>query len=288
VPPGAAHDRKTREELPMSRPDQSITFLRSHGFSVFRFPRASAQPLELMHRDGKDLTRLGTVPDLVTAGDAPVPELRRDASPGIDIEGKETSKVNVAIGLNILGSFIGALGGGKLGLDLAFNNARTVTFQYAGVMEDAVDVLALEKFVKAGRLSPHIPSGTLEKLLDDEVYVVTSVLKTKKILVSAQGDSGSAVKVDLPIIKQAVGGNLKVDGAGAQESRVAFEGDVPVAFAFQAVQLVFDDSGEFLTTQQLPAGDAAARTLSSSRTVRSPGERGPVFLETRGAFVRPR
>ena len=38
------------------------------------------------------------------------------------------------------------------------------------------------------------------------------------------------------------------------ESRVAFEGAVPVAFAFQAVQLVFDDSGEFLTTQQLARG----------------------------------
>ena len=70
-----------------------------------------------MHRDGKDLTRLGMVPDLVTAGEVAPPDVRRDASPGIDIEGKETSKVNVAIGLSILGSFIGALGGGKLGLD---------------------------------------------------------------------------------------------------------------------------------------------------------------------------
>lgn len=115
----------------MSRPDQSITFLRGFGFSVFRFPRASAQPLELLHRDGKDLTRLGMVPDLVTAGEVASPDVRRDASPGIDIEGKESSKVNVAIGLSILGSFVGALGGGKLGLDVAFNKARTVTFQYA-------------------------------------------------------------------------------------------------------------------------------------------------------------
>lgn len=270
----------------MSRPDQSITFLRSHGYSVFRFPRASAQPLELMHRDGKDLTRLGMVSDLVAAGDLALPQASRDASPGIDIEGKETSKVNVAIGLSILGSFIGALGGGKLGVDAAFSNAKTVTFQYAGVMEDAVDVLSLEKFVKAGRISPHVPSGTLEKLLDDEVYVVTSVLKTKKILVSAQGESGSAVKVDVPVIQQAVGANLKVETARAQESRVAFEGAVPVAFAFQAVQLVFDDSGEFLTTQQLPAGDAAARTLSAPRAMQPPETPRPVFLETRGAFVR--
>ena len=50
----------------MSRPDQSIAFLRSYGFSVFRLPRASAQPLGLMHREGKDWTRLGRVADLVT------------------------------------------------------------------------------------------------------------------------------------------------------------------------------------------------------------------------------
>ena len=270
----------------MSRPDQSITFLRSQGFSVFRFPRASAQPLELIHRNGKDLTRLGMVSDLVTAGDVAAPEMRRDTNPGIDIEGKETSKVNVAIGVSILGSFVGALGGGKLGLEQAFNNARTVTFHYTGVMEDVVDVLAVEKFIKAGRISPHIPSGTLEKLLDDEVYVITSVLKTKKILVSARGLSGATVKVDVPLIRQIVGGNLNVEGSGEKESRIAFEGPVPVAFAFQAVQLVFDDSGEFLTTQQLPAGDASARGLPAQRAMHRPDERGPVYLEARGAFVR--
>ena len=121
----------------MSRPDQSLAFLRQFGFSVFRFPRASAQPLELMHREGKDLTRLGMLPDLVEPGAVKSLEVRREASPGIDIEGKETSRVNVTIGLSILGSFIGALGGGKLGLDVGFKNARTVTFEYTGVMEDA-------------------------------------------------------------------------------------------------------------------------------------------------------
>ena len=133
-------------------------------------------------------------------------------------------------------------------------------------MEDAVDVLALEKFVKAGRISPHIPSGTLEKLLDDEVYVVTSVLKTKKIVVAAQGERGADVKVDVPIIQQAVGGNAQGGYApGTQESQVAFEGAVPVAFAFQAVQLVFDDSGEFLTTQQLAAGRCRGARVAAGR-----------------------
>jgi hypothetical protein len=237
-----------------------------------------------MHREGKDLTRLGMLPDLVEAGTLKSLEVRREASPGIDIEGKETSRVNVTIGLSILGSFIGALGGGKLGLDAGFRNVRTITFEYTGVMEDAVDILALEKFIKAGKISPLIPAGTLEKLLDDEVYVLTSVLKTRKIVVTAKGEGGTDVAVDVPVVRQAVGANLKVDAATTRDSRVAFEGPVPVAFAFQAVQLVFDDSGEFLTTQQITAGDAAARALKPA-ALGGP-DRGPVFLATRGAFVR--
>jgi hypothetical protein len=268
----------------MSRPDPSIAFLRGNGYSIFRVPRTSGEPLELLHRDGKDLTRLGYVPDLVDRGTIALPEVRRDDRPGIDIEGKQTSVVNAAIGLNILAAFVGAMGGGNLGVRAGFKNARTVTFSYTGVMEDRVDVLALEKYVKAGSISPHVPAGTLEKLLDDEVYVVTSILKTKQVVVEAQSDAGATVDIDMPAIQQAVGGSVKLERASASSSRVAFEGQTPVAFAFQAVQLVFDESGEFLTTMQLVAGDAAARGLE--RAAGRGADRVPVFLTAQGAFVR--
>ena len=269
----------------MSRPDQSVTFLRSYGYSIYRFPRATAQPLDLMHRDGKDLTRLGLVTDLIAPGAVALPQVGRDERPGIDIEGKETSKVNAAIGLSILSSFVGALGGGNVGLQIAFNRTRTVTFQYTAVTEDQVDVLGLEKFVKAGSISPHVPSGTLEKLLDDEVYVITSVLKTKKIVVESHGEAGTSMKLDVPVIQAAVGGSLKVDSESGLSSRVAFEGALPIAFAFQAVQLVFDESGEFLTTEQLAPGDAAARAVPTATAARR-GGRQPVFLASRGVFMR--
>jgi hypothetical protein len=239
-----------------------------------------------MHRDGKDLTRLGELTQLIGPGAQSMPAVRRDDRPGIDIEGRETSKVNVNIGLSFLGSFIGALGGNNLGLQTGFSRAKTLTFHYTGVMEDCVDVLALEMFIKAGGINPHIPSGTLEKLLDDEIYVVTSVLKTKRIVVSAQGESGQSMQLDVPVIQGAVGGNLKVGQEGSTASTVNFEGAFPLAFGLQAVQLIFDDSGEFLTTQQLPAGEAAARAVVAPAG--APGTRSPVFLEARGAFVRLR
>ena len=60
----------------------------------------------------------------------------------MNIEGTESSKVNVNIGVTILGSFIGALGGGNLGVQTGFSRARSVTFKYAAVFEDSIDVLA--------------------------------------------------------------------------------------------------------------------------------------------------
>jgi hypothetical protein len=266
----------------MSRPDQSITFLKRFGYSVFRVPRISAQPLELLHRNGKDLTRLGSVTDLITAGAVLPPPVRRDDQPGVDIEGTESSQVNVTIGVNILASFIGALGGGNLGVQTGFSRAKSVTFKYAGVKEDSIDVLRLEQFIRAGRINQHVPSGTIDKLIDDEVYAITSVLKTSKIVVAAQGEAGANVAVDVPVIQQAVGGNVKIASEGAIGSNVTFEGALAIPFAFQAVQLVFDESGEFLTTEQLAAGDAAARALGREATA-APGR---VFLGTAGAFVR--
>jgi hypothetical protein len=270
----------------MSRPDQSITFLRQFGYTVLRRPRASAQPLDLLHLEGKDLSRLGDATGLVLAGANPVPAIKRDTNPGIAIEGKETSKVNVSIGLSVLGSFIGALGGGNLGLTAAFSKARTVTFQYAGVLEDRIDVLDLEKFVKAGRVDPSVPSGTVDKLIDDEIYVTTAVLKTKKIVVNAQSETGQSIGVDVPVIQGAVGGNVKVETGGTLASSVAFEGDVPIVFGLQAVQLVFDETGQFLTTQQLEPGVAAAGAQPGLGGTATAPVRNPVFLEPRGAFVR--
>ncbi len=268
----------------MSRPDQSITFLREFGYSVFRTPRASAQPLEVMHRNGRDLTRLGMLDQLIDAGAVALPTIHRDSAPGIDIEGRETSRINVAIGVNILGAFIGALGGSNLGLSVGFEKAKSVTFTYSGVMEDRVDVLALESHVHAGAIRPFVPSGTLDKLIDDEVYVVTAVLKTRSIVVTAQGEAGSTVDLDVPVIKGAVGGTVKTETEGSVASTIRFVGDTPVAFALQAVQLVFDEHARLSTTQPLEAGGAAARAVRPRAA--AAGGRSPVYLEPRGAFVR--
>jgi hypothetical protein len=243
--------------------------------------------LELLQRDGKDLDRLGALVDLLNAGSVPVPAVQTDDAPGISIEGKESSAVNVSIGVTILGSIIRAMGGSDLGLAVNYNRARTVTFEYTSVLEDRVDRLRLEQFINTSKIKPENSSGFVEKLIDDEVYVITSTLKSKKFIVNALAEDGTSLDLNVPVIKAAVGGNVKVQAEGGLSGKVSYEGPVPLVFAIQAAQLVFNEDGTFLTTEQLTPGAAAVRGVTrTGATAAAAPQRQPVFLEVPGAFVR--
>jgi hypothetical protein len=268
----------------MSRPDQSITFLRSFGYSIVRTPKPSIQPLQVFHRQGKNLDPLGHLLELVNPGSLPVPAVAAGSQPSISIEGKESSKVHVAIGITILGGIIRAFGGSDLGVNAAFDKAKTISFQYADVLEDSISRLQLEQFLNRAEIKPENSRGIIDKLMDDEIYVVTSTLKSKKFVVNSQGSSGADVAVNVPVIANAVGGSVAVKSENALSSKTSYEGPIPLVFGIQAVQLVFDDSMQFLSTEQLPPGDAAARAMAGG--VQPMPGRAPHFLDAPAAMIR--
>ena len=64
------------------RPDTSITYLKSLGYSVLRLPRADVLPLQVLLRKGKDLVRLGHITELMQEGSVPPPEVSSDSPNG--------------------------------------------------------------------------------------------------------------------------------------------------------------------------------------------------------------
>ncbi|HYO84129.1 MAG TPA: hypothetical protein VES20_22180 [Bryobacteraceae bacterium] len=263
----------------MSRPDQSITFLRSFGYSVMRTPKPGTRPLLVYHRSGKDLDRLGDITDLLQPGSVALPQISSDATPGITIDGRESSTVNAAIGVNILGNIVRAMGGSDLGLAAHYDKARTVVFSYADVLEDRIERLQLEQFVHTAKIRAENSPGLVDKLIDGELYVISATLKSKKFIVRTEDDRGAKVDLDVPVIQQAVGGSVKVGTVAGLNSSVIYEGSVPVVFGVQAVQLVFSEDGRFLTTEQLDPGAAGVRGMAEQQ-----GQ--PRFLSAPGAFVR--
>jgi hypothetical protein len=196
-------------------------------------------PLQLLARRGDTLDRIGELATvIVPGGSISLPPVKKD-TPAASLSGLRSGDLSLGIGLSVLGSIIGAMGGSKLGLDLKYKSAKSVTFEFQDVLEDRVEVAALDQYLTDADVSPF--STHVSKLLDaDQLYVTTATLKSNKITVEARSSRDTGVEVSIPEIKGVVGGNVRVGPAGASASKITFEGGLHLVFGFQAARLVYD------------------------------------------------
>jgi hypothetical protein len=207
-----------------------------------------------------------------------LPVLREDV-PAAPISGQQTGKLSLGLGLTLLGSIIGALGGNKVGLDAKYQTAKNLSFEFSDVLMDSVEVAALDQYLAAADINPN--SQHVCTLLEaDEVCVVTATIKSSTITVQAAGEGGTEAKLKLPEIQQLVGAKITASASNGVTSRITYKGRIPLVFGFQAVRLFYED-GRYTAFEPLAPGAAAARGLLG---VKMPA--GVTPLRTEGAFVR--
>src|SRR5438132_14374872 len=102
--------------------DPFLTYLKSFGYCVIRLPKVDIKPLQILTKRGSDLERLGELETLLVSGsNIPAPPTKENVR-AANISGQRTSDLSIGVGLSILGSVIGAMGGSKLGLDVKYQN----------------------------------------------------------------------------------------------------------------------------------------------------------------------
>lgn len=261
--------------------DPFVNALKSFGYLVVRLPKADTQPLQIVQRNGKQLERLGAMTKLLTAGETiAVPKIA-SGTPVAPINGTRTGEMKIGLGLSILGNIIGAMGGSNLGIDVAYKNAKSAVFEFSDVTEDKVEVVELDQYLGDADINP--ANVFVSKLLEaDSVYVITAVLKSTRFAFEAKASNGTDAAVSVPVIQAAVGGNVKVTTANTAESKVTYEGKIPLVFGFQAVQLIFDD-GRY--TAFKPAAGVGLSVDASNAPVGPAGQK-PDYLMLDDTFAR--
>ena len=261
----------------MGNADPALTFLKDIGYSVVRLPRTDIRPLQVLVQEGSRLTRLGEMQTVLQPGTSIKAPLLAENAAAPGIAGQRTRDLSFGVGLSILGNIIGAMGGSKLGLDVSYKSAKTVVFEFADVLVDSVELVDIDQYLTDADISPF--STHVAKLLEaDAIFVTTSTIKTKKLLVEAKAKNGTTVDVSIPEIQGVVGGNVKVGTAGEFRSKVAYEGAVPVVFGFQAARLFYEE-GRYTAFKSLRPGDAGLESVPAERPA---GE----WLRTGSPFVR--
>lgn len=241
--------------------DPFVTALKTVGYNIVRLPKADIRPLQLLYKNGDNLERLGDATKLLTAGaDIPVPKGTTDTR-AANITGTRTGEMKIGLGLSLLGTVLGAMGGSNLGLDVQYKNAKSAAFEFNDVLEDKIEVVDLDQYLGNADINP--ASVYVSKLLEaDKLYITTAVIKSTKFTFEAKDSSGVGVQVDVPAVQGLVSGNVKVGTEGATTTKLVYEGKIPLIFGFQAVQVYYED-GSYTAIK--PASSVAMRDIGGSQ-----------------------
>jgi len=242
--------------------DPSISYLKSFGYNVVRVPKADISPLQIITKNGSTFESLGQLSTILVAGaniNFPVIKLNEVTS---SISGQRTNDLSIDVGIAILGNIVGTMGGSKIGLQNQYGAARTIVFEFEDVLTDSVEVAALDQYLTdadVNQFSTHI-KALMEA---GNIYIITAVIKSHKINVAATAKDKNSLSIDMPVIKEVVGGNVKIESSDDNSSKVTFSGNTPLVFGFKAVKLSYE-KGIYTAFKPLPEGGGALSNSSAA------------------------
>jgi len=235
-------------------------WLKDYGFTALQLPRRNLNPADVLYRgNGAFDTRVGTLGELfpgATALDV------AEGEPVADITRSVTKKVEVGLGLRILGALFGGGASSKLGADTDVKHAKTVSVTYENVSHDSLSVLALQSWLE--RVQVNTAGQTMVWLNQGRLAAVTGVLRTADLSIVAERDNGVAIDLSVPEIQGIVSASAKVSTDSGSSAKITFNGTQPIAFGFQAFKLLFDGNVSFGIEQirGRPLGNTADQAWS--------------------------
>ena len=236
----------------MGSADPFLSMLKEQGLCVVRVPRANVGPLTLLSKQGASLVQSGRIEELVVG--PPLPRIDPDR-PAAHIEGNKTRALAFELGVTLLAGWIEALGGKSAGLEAALKGARSIRFRFPSVLVDTVSSAAVDDYL--GSATVKTTARQLAKDLDDgNLYLVTLGAKANRFEVETGATRSGGVGVGIPEIQKVVGASVKVSGGGGSGLVIAYQGDEPVYFGFQAIRLYYTN-GRYQGYKPLAAGKAA-------------------------------
>jgi len=241
--------------------DRSVRFLRNMGYNVVRHPSAGLNPLDVFGYRNGQMARVGRIDDLLEDAAEPMPDVIDDI-PAADINGKQTSKLPLTIGMDLLGAVMTGLGG-NVGVTGKYEAASTLQFQFSNVSKALVDYADVGRYLDSGFIRWDA-TGIREFFAPGgRLFLVTETVKSTSFGVTAFKSRSAKLDVDVPAIQGLLGeGKVDVGVDATNESQVTFQGDVPLVFGFSCLEMLVTehpkDPDELrITVEPVRAGDVA-------------------------------
>jgi hypothetical protein len=222
--------------------DPVLTYLNKDGYNIVRTPRTGIEPLDILGRDGKSIEKLGSLAEVWSSPQTP-PKIS-DPQPAVNISGQRTQSLDLGIGLKLLADLLGALGSnaGLPSLQTNYKRSRAVEFKFIDVFSVGLTAFSLGNYLAQGTLNlanPVVQAYFANEETDE--FVITEILKSASLSVTAKGHDTSDVTLDLPAIQSMVGASIVVKLGSSSDSEIVYQGNSQLTFGFKAFQTFFEN-----------------------------------------------
>lgn len=127
-----------------------------------------------------------------------------------------------------------------IGASAGISDSDYIVFEYnEPVMQEVKSIIDLSEYLNDSKVKN---SDFAQKLYTDDIYVVTAVLKAKKLSYQIISENDLKAELNLPEIEDVVEGSFNFDRNRFREHKVSNNGDKPLTFALQAIKVRYDRS----------------------------------------------
>jgi hypothetical protein len=224
--------------------------LRQMGYTMLSMPSTEITPgLLLVKTSAGEVSNLNAgIEDLFEPVNRAAPAISDDISLPTAISGTETLDLNIGSNLSILKALT-KIFSSNASAQFSFEKKKNIKFKLNNPKKNHVNIIKLDAFIQDAKVNNDAKS-ILQRLKNDDLYVITEVVKTKSFSVEDEADSKTSASAELPLKNIA---EAKVDVAVVKDKArmIDYSGDEYQAIAIKAYQILYDKSSIF---SDKPAG----------------------------------
>lgn len=216
--------------------DPLVKAFKRLGYNVIKLPSTEFRSLLLVESDGRHAVRGYGPLERSLPGSTPLPVVHLDdPAPAIDV--RTTNELQGKAAADFLGPVLAAMGASPV-VSLSLGTARSTRISLRDTRRDWVSMDELATYLEAANTpaTNHLRNVALR----NELFVVTAILKSDEFTVLTDRSVAETIGASVPITGP-VSVSMEASGKQAKFTSVHFKGAESLAFAFQAVQLLYED-----------------------------------------------
>lgn len=220
--------------------DASIRYLYDLGYNPIKLPSEAVDTYYILFRKSKrTVEAIGTLEHFIVEPNLDeFPLVHRDI-PAALIEGIYSIKHELGLGLSILNNLLSALAGAGIDLSTKYQNVQKIQFQYKNVLLNQVYRAPLAEYVQTVQpKSDHPFSDYFDE--EGEAFIIVDIARSNSFVVEAFDERGASLNLEVEGIRDAIGGKIDVGTAKNSQSKIVYEGDRHISFAFKAIPFWVD------------------------------------------------